>query len=298
MRVALIQMRSGVDAGANVAAMREGVGEAAARGAAYVQTPEMTGAVDRDGRALLARSRPEADDPVVHAASDLAREHGVWLHVGSTAVLADAPGVAEGKGEGKLANRALLFAPDGRIAARYDKLHMFDVDLPGGETWRESRLYAPGERAVVARVGEAVLGLSICYDLRFPALYAALAGAGASVLAVPAAFTARTGRDHWEVLLRARAIECGAWVLAAAQGGRHEDGRETWGRSAVVDPWGAVVASLDHDEPGVLVADIDVARSADARARIANLAHARPFGMPAPAAAHVAGDNAAGGVAA
>ena len=277
MRVALVQMRSGTDAGANVEALRDAVAGAAEAGATYVQTPEMTGAVDRDGGALLARSHAEGDDPVVGAAAALAREHELWVHIGSTPVLADV--------SGKLANRAFVFAPDGRIAARYDKLHMFDVDLPGGETWRESRLYEPGSRAALAAVGDAVLGLTICYDLRFPALYAALASAGASVLAVPAAFTAQTGRAHWETLLRARAIECGAWVLAAAQGGRHEDGRETWGRSMVVDPWGEVAAALDHDEPGVLVADIDLARSAAARGRIANLAHARSFEPPAPSGA-------------
>ena len=285
MRVALVQMRSGTSARANIASLRDAVAEAARAGARYVQTPEMTGAVDRRGSALLARSHAEADDPVVRAASDLARTHGLWLHIGSTAVLAD---VAGGDVAGKLANRSLLFAPDGRIAARYDKLHMFDVDLPGGETWRESKLYEPGDRAVVADVGGTTLGLTICYDLRFPALYAALAGAGATVLAVPAAFTAQTGAAHWEVLLRARAIECGAWVLAAAQGGRHEDGRETWGRSMIADPWGEVAALLDHDEPGVLVADIEPARSAEARARIANLAHARPFELSVPLAREAA----------
>lgn len=274
MRVALVQMRSGTDPARNVDALREAVAEAAGRGVRYVQTPEMTGAVDRDGAALLARSRREADDPVVRAAADLARAHGLWLHVGSTPVLSDVPD--------RLANRSLLFAPDGRVVARYDKLHLFDVDLVD-ESWRESRLYRAGERAVVAPMGEAVLGLSVCYDLRFPALYAALAGAGANVLAVPAAFTARTGRDHWEVLLRARAIECGAFTLAAAQGGRHEDGRETWGRSMAIDPWGRVLAALDHDEPGVLVADLDLAASAEARRRVPNLAHARPFEGPVPA---------------
>ena len=285
-RAALIQMRSGVDAARNVAALREAVREAAAAGAAYVQTPEMTGAVQRDGAALLAAARPEREDPVVRAASACAAEHGLWLHVGSTAVLDTRPG--------RLANRAFLFAPDGALRARYDKLHMFDVDLRGGESWRESRLYAAGERAVVARTPLAMIGLGICYDLRFPELFARQARAGASVLTAPAAFTARTGRAHWEVLARARAIECGAWLLAAAQGGVHEDGRETFGRTIAVDPWGGVAGMIDHDAPGVLTVDVDPEASRRARAMVPNLRHARAFGLDVVGREAASGDGVDG----
>ena len=273
MRAALIQMRSGADRKANVAALRDGAREAAGMGATYVQTPEMTGMIaPRDD--MLAAAVPERDDPVLAEASRLASEHRVWVHIGSTAVRSE-------RERGKLANRALLFAPDGSLRARYDKLHMFDVDLPDGETWRESAMYAAGDAAVVAEVDGTMLGMGICYDLRFPALFAAQARAGATVLTVTAAFTAQTGRAHWDVLCRARAIECGAFLLAAAQGGHHEDGdgRRTWGRSIVVDPWGAVIGMLDHDEPGVLCVDIDPARSAEAHSRIRNLDHARDFAL-------------------
>lgn len=275
MRVALLQMRSGTDPVRNVASLRDGVAEAASRGARYVQTPEMTGLVQRDRSALLDAATRWNRDPCVLAASELAGRHGVWLHIGSTAVLTD-------RGD-RVANRAFLFGPDGTMRASYDKLHLFDVDLEGGESWRESALYVAGKEAVLCDLdvgGEtARLGLSICYDLRFPELYRQMARAGATLLAVPAAFTARTGRDHWSVLLRARAIECGSFVLAAAQGGVHEDGRQTWGRSAVVDPWGRVVDELAHDEPDVLLADIDPAEALTARARIPNLRHGRTFGL-------------------
>ena len=277
---ALVQMRSGTEPARNAETLRDLVAEAAARGAAYVQTPEMTGAVQADGRALRRTVRTVAEDEVARTASELAAEHGLWLHIGSLAVR------RESADDDRLANRALLFAPDGSLHATYDKLHMFDVDLTdedGGESWRESRLYAPGSRAVAADMapgGEtARLGLGICYDLRFPSLYTALARSGASVLTAPAAFTARTGRAHWKVLARARAIECGAFLLAAAQGGRHEDGRETWGHSIAVDPWGRVLGMLDHDEPGVLSVEIDTSQSEAARRAIPNLAHARAFNL-------------------
>ena len=301
---ALVQMRSGTDRDGNVAILRELVAEAAATGARYVQTPEMTGAVQRDGRALLAQAVPMERDALVRAASEWAARHAIWLHVGSTALPAGRTALPAGP-EGAppmrgarpgLVNRALLFAPDGTLRATYDKLHMFDVDLPDGESWRESRLYRPGSRAVVADLafprggarpqgggpasGERAnvrLGLGICYDLRFPALFRAQARAGASVLTAPAAFTARTGRAHWHVLARARAIECGAFVLAAAQGGRHEDGRETYGHSLAVSPWGEVIGELAHDEPGILSVRIDPAESAAARARIPSLDHDRDF---------------------
>ena len=265
---ALVQMRSGADLERNAAELRERVAEAAGRGASYVQTPEMTGAVAR-GSELLRKARDMEGDPVVRAASDAAMRHGVWVHVGSTPVLSPEAG--------QLANRALLFAPDGTFRAWYDKLHMFDVDLPDGETWRESKLYRPGNRAVVADMNGTRIGLGICYDLRFPTLFAAQARAGASVLTVPAAFTAQTGRAHWHVLARARAIECGAFLLAAAQGGTHEDGRRTFGHTIAVSPWGEVIGELDHDEPGVLEVTIDPRESAEARQRIANLRHEREF---------------------
>ena len=265
---ALVQMRSGADLDRNAQDLRERVAEAAGLGATYVQTPEMTGAVAR-GSELLAAARDMEDDPVVRAASEASAAHGVWLHVGSTPLLSSEPG--------RLANRALLFAPDGTLRAWYDKLHMFDVDLPDGETWRESKLYRPGNRTVVVDMDGTRIGLGICYDLRFPTLFAAQARAGASVLPAPAAFTAQTGRAHWHVLARARAIECGAVLLAAAQGGTHEDGRRTYGHSIAVSPWGEVIGELDHDEPGVLSVLVDRKRSADARARIANLRHGREF---------------------
>ena len=267
---ALVQMRSGADLDRNAHELRERVAEAAGRGATYVQTPEMTGAVAR-GRELLARAQDMEDDLVVRVASEAAASHGVWLHIGSTPVLSPEAG--------RLANRALLFAPDGTLRAWYDKLHMFDVDLPDGETWRESELYRPGERAVVADMDGVRLGLAICYDLRFPTLFAAQARAGANVLTAPAAFTALTGRAHWHVLTRARAIECGAFLLAAAQGGTHEDGRRTFGHSIAVSPWGEVIGEIAHDEPGIVSMTIDPRESTEARRRIANLQHEREFAL-------------------
>lgn len=268
MRVAAIQMRSGTDPTANVVSFTELVTEAADAGARYVQTPEMTGLVQKDRKALTGTVGAQEDDPLLAAAGDLARTHRIWLHVGSTPIL---------RGDGKVANRAALFAPDGTLAATYDKIHMFDVDLPNGESWRESAIYAAGDRFVVADVEGIGLGLAICYDLRFPALFADQARAGASVLTVPAAFTRQTGEAHWHVLLRARAIENGAFVIAAAQGGTHEDGRETYGHSLIVDPWGAIIAEKADDAPGVIVADIDPSASAAARGRIPNLANVRPY---------------------
>ena len=188
------------------------------------------------------------------------------------------------RADGGCANRSVLVGPDGMVRATYDKIHMFDVDLPSGESYRESAAYTPGDTAVVAPSVLGPLGMTVCYDVRFPALYQALARAGAVAIAVPAAFTRPTGEAHWETLLRARAIETGAHVLAPAQGGMHEDGRGTWGRSLVVDPWGEVIARLDHDDPGVLIADIDPARSAAARAAIPSLANARAFTPPATVA--------------
>lgn len=265
---AVIQMRSGTDPARNISELRRQVAEAAAMGAHYVQTPEMTGAVQRDRAALLAALRPAAEDEVAAVAAELARHHRIWLHLGSTAVKLDGD---------RLANRAILFAPDGSVAAQYDKIHMFDVDLDHGESWRESSTYRPGEQAVVVHLPFASIGLAICYDLRFPQLFRAEALAGAAVLTVPAAFTRQTGEAHWHVLLRARAIENGAFVIAAAQGGLHEDGRETYGHSMIVDPWGVVRAEIDHDQPGIALATIDPSESAAARQKIPNLRNARQF---------------------
>jgi len=274
-KVAAIQMRSGTSPARNVAEMERMVREAAGQGARYIQTPEMTGAMVRDAEARAVAFTTEDKDLVAAAAGRLAAELGVFLHVGSTAIR---------RGDGKLANRALLYAPDGSLRARYDKIHMFDVDLDNGESWRESSAYEPGRQAAVADLGAARLGFAICYDLRFPQLFRAEALAGADLLSVPAAFTRQTGEAHWHVLLRARAIENGAFVVAAAQGGLHEDGRETFGHSLIVDPWGRVLAEADHAEPGVIVAEIDAEQSAAARAKIPNLKNAREFTLEASSA--------------
>ncbi len=269
-KVAALQMRSGTDVARNVAAFEELVREAAGKGALYVQSPEMTGALMRDKAALMASLKPQADDPVAAKGASLARELGIHVHIGSTAILLE---------DGKVANRGLLFGPGGALVTRYDKIHMFDVDLDKGESWRESATYEPGREAAVADLPFGRLGFAVCYDLRFPQLFRTEALAGADILTVPAAFTRQTGEAHWHVLIRARAIENGAWVVAAAQGGRHEDGRETYGHSMIVDPWGRIVAEAGHDEPGVVMVDIDVAASAAARARIPNLKNAREFSL-------------------
>jgi predicted amidohydrolase len=277
---AAVQMRSGTEIARNVRDMEEMVREAASRGATYVQTPEMTGGLVRDKDARAAAFTTEDRDPVAAAAAALAAELGIFLHVGSTAIV---------RADGKLANRAFLFGPDGRRLASYDKIHMFDVDLDNGESWRESSAYEAGREAVVAYLPIARLGFAVCYDLRFPQLFRAEALAGAEVLSVPAAFTRQTGEAHWHTLLRARAIENGAFVVAAAQGGRHEDGRETFGHSLIVDPWGRILAEADHAEPGVILAEIDTAAVAAARAKIPNLKNAREFSVRSVEASGPAG---------
>ncbi|WP_420407360.1 carbon-nitrogen hydrolase family protein [Hoeflea sp.] len=266
--VAAIQMRSGVDPEANIRAMNDLVRDAAARGARYVQTPEMTGAVQRERAALQKILRPEAEDPVLAAASSLAQDLGIHLHIGSTAVEAD---------NGMAANRAVLFGPDGEALARYDKIHMFDVDLDSGESWRESAVYQPGEVARTVDIGGARVGLAICYDIRFPHLFRDLALLGADILTAPAAFTRQTGEAHWHVLQRSRAIENGAFVISAAQGGTHEDGRETYGHSIVVDPWGRVIAEADGSDPCVVCAKLDIDEVKAARGKIPNLQNARSY---------------------
>jgi deaminated glutathione amidase len=243
------------------------VREAARQGAVYVQTPEVTTLMEMDRERLFATIRPEAADPAVPHFAELARELGIWLHIGSMPILLAA---------GRVANRSLLFSPAGAIAARFDKIHMFDVELPGGETYRESRNYQPGNAGVLADLPWGTLGLTVCYDLRFPHLYRALAKAGADFLAIPSAFTRKTGEAHWHVLLRARAIENGSFVFAAAQAGRHESGRETYGHSLIVNPWGEIIAEAGVD-PAAIVADIAPSEVAAARQRIPSLLHDRPF---------------------
>jgi len=268
-KAAAIQMRSGKEPQRNVADFEALVRQAAGSGATYVQSPEMTGAIIRDRQDRAAAFQSEAKDGVVAAARRLSAELGIHLHVGSTGILRD---------DGKIANRAFLFGPDGALVARYDKIHMFDVNLDNGESWRESATYEPGTEALVADIGKAKVGFAICYDMRFPQIFRAEALAGADVLTAPAAFTRQTGQAHWHILLRARAIENGAFMIAAAQGGVHEDGRETYGHSLIVDPWGRILAEADHDEPGVIVAEIDTALSAEVRKKIPNLKNAREFG--------------------
>jgi deaminated glutathione amidase len=273
-RVAMVQMRSGRSPQANCDAAAKLIGEAKVAGADYVLTPEMTNTMELSREALFATLVDEEHDPVLATLRELARTLGIYLNIGSLAIKVSPD---------KAANRSFLIDRRGDIIARYDKIHMFDVDLANGESYRESRSYRPGEIAAVAELPWGGLGLTICYDLRFPALYRGLAEAGASFLTVPAAFTRQTGEAHWHVLLRARAIETGCFVLAAAQGGKHENGRETFGHSLVVDPWGRILAEAGT-EPGIIVADIDPAEVAAARARIPSLQHGRRFEIVEPMA--------------
>ncbi len=269
---ACVQMRSGLDRARNVADALSLIDEAATRGAQFIATPEMTNVVDRKGARLLASLPNEDGLEEIAAFAAAAKRHRVWLLIGSLAVKAVAM-----KGGEKAANRSFLFRPDGEIVARYDKLHMFDVDLPGGESWKESKLYEAGDAAKVVMTPLANLGLSICYDVRFPHLYRVLSQAGAEVLCVPAAFTRQTGVAHWKTLLSARAIENGAFIVAPAQGGVHEDGRETYGHSMIIGPWGDVLAEADNNAPGIILAEIDRQAVAEARQRIPNLALERDF---------------------
>jgi len=270
-RVGLVQMCTGRDVARNLSDATALIREAAKGGASYVQTPEATNLMEIDRQRLFAVAEPESANAGLAAFAELAKELAIWLHVGSMVIKASPE---------KLANRAFLISPKGEVTARYDKIHMFDVDLPNGEVYRESTNYAPGARAVVASLPWGGLGLSICYDLRFPYLYRALAQAGASFLAVPAAFTRLTGEAHWATLLRARAIEAQCFVFAAAQGGRHEYGRETFGHSLVVSPWGEVLAEGDV-HPSVIFADIDLSTIGDVRSRVPSLQHDRAFTVEA-----------------
>jgi deaminated glutathione amidase len=269
-RIAALQMRSGTEPDANLDALDRLAGEAAAAGATYVLSPEVTVAFAENRDGLKSVASPWKNNPDVARAGEIARRHHLFLHLGSMAVALP---------DGHFANRSILFSPDGTIAATYDKIHLFEATLPGIREYRESATYAPGETAVVTDAPGFELGLTICYDVRFPALYRALAEAGAEVIAVPAAFTVPTGQAHWEVLLRARAIETGCFVIAAAQGGQHENGRATWGHSMVVDPWGHIVAQRDDDAVGILTADIDLAAVPAARGRVPSLANARGFSL-------------------
>jgi deaminated glutathione amidase len=265
MRAAILQMTSGIDPAANARVLADAVVEAAAGGAAMLFTPEMSGLLDRDRDRAAGSLAREEDDRVLARVRDAAAKHGLWVHLGSLAVLRD---------DGKLANRGFVIDGAGAIRARYDKMHLFDVDLPSGESWRESAAYSAGERSVTVETPLGVLGLAICYDLRFPDLFRALSDAGATMLAVPAAFTRPTGAAHWHVLLRARAIEAAAFVVAAAQTGVHEDGRATYGHSLIVDPWGEVLLDMG-EAPGVGFAEVDPARVTAARQRVPVLRHRR-----------------------
>src|ERR1700693_5475070 len=271
-RAALIQMRSARAPAANLDAAAKLIGEAKQGGADYVLTPEMTNIMEVRREALFGSIVAEDDDTSLATFRELARTLGIFVHVGSLAVRVS---------HDKAANRSFLIDRKGEIAARYDKIHMFDVDLANGESYRESRTYRAGELAVVADLPWGRLGLTVCYDLRFPALYRALAEAGAMFLTVPSAFTRQTGEAHWHVLLRARAIETGCFVLAAAQGGKHENGRETFGHSLIVDPWGRIVAE-GGIEPGLVMAEIDPALVAEARGRVPALEHGRRFEVSGP----------------
>jgi deaminated glutathione amidase len=268
-KAALIQLRSSREMAPNLVEATKFIRQAASQGATFISTPEMTNIFEPDRERLRAVVKPEVEDSSVRGYSELAAKLGVWLHIGSVALKSE---------DGKLVNRTVLFNPKGEVVARYDKIHLFDVDLPNGDTYRESDTYAGGVEAVTVATPFCTLGLSICYDVRFPRLYNLLATAGANVLLVPAAFTVPTGKAHWHVLLRARAIETGSYVIAAAQGGTHDSGRETFGHSKVVNPWGQVIAEAGVD-PEYLLFEIDPAEAIAARSRIPALVHAREFSL-------------------
>ena len=276
LRVALIQTRTPASQEAALAQVMPLIEEAVRAGAQLIITPEGSNLLQRDRAKMLQALRPLEDDPYVQGVRALAAKDRVWILIGSALVAVSGD---------KAANRAVLISDTGEIVETYDKLHMFDVDLPNGDRYRESSLYQPGTDAKIARTPWGKLGLTICYDMRFPQLYRALAKAGAEVIAVPAAFTRPTGEAHWEVLLRARAIENGVFILAAAQGGTHEDGRGTWGHSIAIDPWGRILAEAKGDEPGVILADLDLDDVAATRQAIPSLKNERPFLPPEGAGA-------------
>lgn len=269
MKIALLQMTSGIDSAENARTIVAAVAGAKCGGATMLFTPEMSGLIDRDRKRGRANVRSEADDVVLQAVRAAAIEHEMWISLGSLAI-------ADTRDDGRLVNRSFLVGAHGEIVARYDKIHLFDVDLPTGESWRESAAYAPGDQAVIVETPLGQTGLSICYDIRFPALYDTLVGGGATILTVPAAFTVPTGEAHWHLLLRARAIESGAFVIAAAQTGLHEDGRETFGHSLVADPWGNLLLDMGT-QSGLGFCEIDLDEVGRVRGRIPTLAHRRPF---------------------
>lgn len=276
MRIALLQMNSGIDPGKNAAAIVDGMREAKAGGAEMLFTPEMSGLLDRDRKRAAAHLSAEGDDAVLAAVRQAAAELGIWIHIGSLALRSDTD-------PDRLVNRGFVIDDQGTIRARYDKIHLFDVDLDTGESWRESSVYDAGDAAVIADTPIGKLGLSVCYDLRFADLYRALSDGGATLLSIPAAFTVPTGKAHWHVLMRARAIESAAFVVAAAQVGSHEDGRETYGHSLVIDPWGVILLDMENTA-GIGFAEIDTARVAEVRKRIPVIAHRRAFAAPEPSA--------------
>jgi predicted amidohydrolase len=270
-RIAIFQSQTGIDPAANAGALVSAIDEAAAGGAEMLFTPEMSGLLDRDAQRARQSVRATEEDQALAACRDAAACNGLWLHLGSLAVTAE---------DGKFANRGFVIDSSGEIRASYDKIHLFDVDLPTGESWRESNVYRGGSEAVVVEgtpVGK--LGLTICYDLRFPALFQRLTDAGAEVVSVPAAFTVPTGKAHWEILLRARAIEAGVFVVAAAQCGHHEDGRDTYGHSLLVDPWGTILVDMG-EKVGVSFGEVDVAKVAEVRSRVPAIDHRRAVGEP------------------
>jgi deaminated glutathione amidase len=271
VRAALIQTRTPQSQGEALEHIAPMIEEAVVGGAELIVTPEGSNLLQRSKAKFTATAVEPEHDVFVQGMAELARGHGVHVLIGSALVKRE---------DGLFANRSMLLTPTGEVAATYDKIHMFDVDLPTGETHRESALYAPGDRAVTAQTLFGKVGLTICYDVRFPHLYRALARAGAEIITVPAAFTVPTGRAHWEILLRARAIETGSFILAPAQGGTHEDGRSTYGRSIAIAPWGEVLALADHDEPGVVFADLDLDAVAKARGAVPNLINGRDFTGP------------------
>jgi deaminated glutathione amidase len=268
MRIAVLQMTSGIDPATNAATMVDAVAQAAAGGAAMLFTPEMSGLLDRHRMRAKNNIGAEGDDPVLAAVRTAAAKHGIWVHIGSLAVRAES--------SDKFANRGFVIDANGAVTVRYDKMHLFDVDLPTGESWRESNAYVAGVSPVVAETPLGMVGLSVCYDLRFPALYQALSGARATVLSIPSAFTVPTGQAHWHVLMRARAIENACFVIAAAQTGIHEDGRTTYGHSLVVGPWGDVLLDMG-DTVGMGFCNLDLDEVADVRQRIPVMAHRRTF---------------------
>jgi len=270
LKVACVQLNVGTELNENLAAAETFIREAAAQGASLIVTPECTGFIVQGRPKTLARAVVEAEHPGIPRFAALAKELEIHLVIGSLAILL--PG-------DKVANRSYLFGPDGTQQASYDKIHMFDVDLPNGETYRESNTYEPGEEAVVSATPWGGLGLTICYDVRFAYLYRALAKAGAKIITVPAAFTKVTGEAHWHILLRARAVETGCFVIAAAQTGTHDEGRQTFGHSLIVAPWGEVLADAG-EQVGVVTAELDLSRIDQARSMVPSLRHDRSFKEP------------------